>query len=505
MDIDIRPEVNILRVLRHLNYKPWFAIAEFVDNAIASYLAWPDEDSAKPATLKVDIKLDNSGDGRLTITDNARGIAEQDFPRAFRAAEVPPDRSGLSEFGMGMKSAASWFASKWSVSTTVVGDTTGRYVEFNLDSITQSRTNRLHVVESPVLASSHFTVVDLQGLHRKPQSSTVSKIKSHLASIYRMFLRSEILELTFNAQQLEFDEVAVLRAPPSSSQSSEPIRWIKDVEFQLIGGQKVSGFVGIRERGSTSQAGLALFRRGRLIVGSHDDPYRPVELFGRSNSYPYQRVFGELVLEGFDVSHTKDGFQWEAEEESFLLHLERELRGGDLDLLSQAEKYRAKTSIDLSASATTALHATAQAFQAALPAVVEDVLDDASGDTPIPAVSDAGTIRELQRTARFIADGRLWLVDIRASLADSEIDWLTLGASEQSQDDTGVPCSRVSVSVALAHPFSLKYLGANGENSELLVALAGSVGLSLALGRLAGAKSYAVLQRLNEISRKITM
>ena len=32
-----------LSVLRHLNYRPWFAIAEFVDNAIQSFSSTADE------------------------------------------------------------------------------------------------------------------------------------------------------------------------------------------------------------------------------------------------------------------------------------------------------------------------------------------------------------------------------------------------------------------------------------------------------------------------------
>ena len=35
--VSIRPGVRVLSVLRHLNYKPWFALAEFVDNALQSY------------------------------------------------------------------------------------------------------------------------------------------------------------------------------------------------------------------------------------------------------------------------------------------------------------------------------------------------------------------------------------------------------------------------------------------------------------------------------------
>ena len=35
--VDIRPGVSVLAVLRHLNYRPWFALSEFVDNAVQSF------------------------------------------------------------------------------------------------------------------------------------------------------------------------------------------------------------------------------------------------------------------------------------------------------------------------------------------------------------------------------------------------------------------------------------------------------------------------------------
>ena len=118
--INIRPGVSVLSVLSHLNYRPWFALAEFVDNAIQSFidqrvqLSSLDNEDCK---LRVAIEIDTDDSGRITIRDNAAGIAAADFPRAFRPAQLPPNRTGLCEFGMGMKSAACWFAPKWSVRT----------------------------------------------------------------------------------------------------------------------------------------------------------------------------------------------------------------------------------------------------------------------------------------------------------------------------------------------------------------------------------------------------
>lgn len=502
MQVDIRPEVNILGVLRHLNYKPWFAIAEFVDNSLGSFLAWDSLDPGRPKVLSVDIKLDIAGSGRLTIRDNAMGIRGGDFPRAFRAADVPPDRTGLSEFGMGMKSAASWFAGTWSVTTSAVGEPMVRRVEFDLEQITDQQTHSLSVTEQVADRAEHFTVIDLQDLHHKPQSATVAKIKNHLSSIYRSFIRSKTLSLTFNGYELSYNEVPVLSAPRSGDANAHEFLWSKPIEFSLPSGKSVKGFAALREKGSTANAGLALFRRERLILGSHDDTYRPVELFGRSNSYTYQRLFGELSLDGFGVSHTKDGFQWADEEEVFLLHLEKALREGELNLLNQAESYRAKTAGNIESALIEAISTTAQAIETSLPGVIDEGLTSPEDDSPIPDVVAGGEDDHYERTARFNADGKNWLVNVRATLDASEIDWLSVGSTTSGTDDDGRPCSLVSVSVAFGHPFSRKYLGANNENSELLVALAASVGLSLALGKLSGAKSYAILQRLNEITRK---
>jgi hypothetical protein len=93
-------------VLRHLNYKPWFAMAEFVDNSVQSFLDRQGELEAAGDGLhrvRVAIELDEDGQ-RITIRDDAAGIHEKDYARAFRPAALPPDRTGLAEFGMGMKS-----------------------------------------------------------------------------------------------------------------------------------------------------------------------------------------------------------------------------------------------------------------------------------------------------------------------------------------------------------------------------------------------------------------
>ncbi|MEV8083548.1 ATP-binding protein [Pseudarthrobacter oxydans] len=272
--IDIRPEVNILAVLKHLNYKPWFALSEFVDNALGSVLSAQALGNTDRTQVKLSVRIDieTSGTGSIRISDNAYGISLEDFPRAFRAAEPPPDRSGLSEFGMGMKSAASWFAGKWSVRTSVFGEAVQRSVFFDLGRIAANHVDHLPVREATASQSSHFTVIELSDLNHIPQGRTISKVRAHLSSIYRKFLRAGVMEIILNGSPLEYSEVAVLKAPPARDAGGQSVEWKKtNLLIDLGQGRKISGFAALRETGSTSEAGFALFRRGRLIMGSHDE------------------------------------------------------------------------------------------------------------------------------------------------------------------------------------------------------------------------------------------
>lgn len=85
--------------------------------------------------------------------------------------------------------------------------------------------------------------------------------------------------------------------------------------------------------------GLSLFRRGRVIEGSHNEKYRPKVLCGQIGSPRYKRIFGELELEGFAVSFNKGSFQEQEDLEALMEALQTEISAKDFDLYTQAEKY----------------------------------------------------------------------------------------------------------------------------------------------------------------------
>jgi len=167
----------VLSVLKHLNYKPWFALAEFVDNSLQSYLDYRRDlhkVDGKHFRLRVLVKIESEEGGRITVRDNAAGIHKSDYVRAFRAAEVPPDSTGLSEFGMGMKSAACWFAPQWVVRTKALGEAEEKTVAFDIKKVLRDSLEELDVQSRKVDPDKHYTEIILSHLYSKaPQRRTL--------------------------------------------------------------------------------------------------------------------------------------------------------------------------------------------------------------------------------------------------------------------------------------------------------------------------------------------
>lgn len=508
--IEIRPEVTMLGVLRHLNYKPWFAIAEFVDNSLQSYLSHKEALQSVEGTdfrLKVAIELSAAGSGEITVTDNAAGISGADFPRAFRAAQVPADRSGLSEFGMGMKSAACWFCENWSVRTKALGEHVERTVAFDVQNIVDNRIESLTPDSRSEKPERHYTVVKLRGLHHPPASRTTTKIREHLASIYRVFIADGTLELKFNGNVLKYEAPAVLSSVPftapgvRSLTEKTPVNWTKNIDFDFGGGQRVTGFAALREVGSTTSAGFSLFRRGRLIEGSCDETYRPTYIFKKANSFTYQRLFGELHIEGFAVSHTKDGFRWEEHEDIFLEHLKEAVEADPMDLISQAENYRAlPTRKSIAERAQVATNAVAKHFQNEVAPLIEAAKCSPSAPAAIPQQLPVDQLQASEKQVTINDGDWEWVVTIRTSVDPAREQWLSISNHEHVDDGDNV--RNVEIELSLAHPFSSEYLGANNENVELLLKMATAVCVSLLLSQdMTGESPDSVLHHLNYLLR----
>jgi len=504
--VNIRPGVGFISLLPHLNYKPWFALAEFVDNSLQSFLCYRDgleRIEGKGYKLKVYIELNASDDGCIIIRDNAAGIHREDYQRAFRPAALPLDRSGLAEFGIGMKSAACWFADYWTVRTSALGENVERTIAFDTKKIVHDEVEDIIVHEMAAQPNSHYTEITLTKLEKRPKGKTIGKIKEHLASIYRVFIRENLLELRFDGELLTYSEPRVLFAPFYRTSGADSQMWRKDIDFDFGLGLRVYGFAALRETASTSNAGFALFRRNRLIEGSGDETYRPEYIFERPNSFTYQRLFGELHLEGFEVSHTKDGFQWEEHEEIFLELLKEELGNEPLPLFQQAEGYRVRLKTkELKLGAEVATERTAEVIKHEVPQVLQEQLDtQPESAEPPPTLPPTTTIS--QRVIDLELAGEPWQVILELSDDPSIGDWVNLCdqlVAPDSVADSNV--RRVGIRLALAHPFMERFGGAESSRIEPLLRVAVAIVLAEITARSSGVRQAGAIRRnINELLR----
>tara|TARA_R110002049_G_scaffold16455_6_gene65499 strand:- start:3673 stop:5235 length:1563 start_codon:yes stop_codon:yes gene_type:complete len=507
-NVNIRPGVTILSVLKHLNYKPYFALAEFIDNAIDSFLKNEKElrkTEGIDFKLRVDIEFDTNNK-RIIIKDNAAGIHSNDYQRAFRTAELPPDNTRLSEFGMGMKSAACWFSNKWQAKTSAINENVERKVNFDISKIVEDKIQELQIATKEVNLNSHYTIITLFDIEEKmPIRRGLGKVKRHLASIYRDFFRRELLDLYINGEKLEYKIPKILNAPYFETPNKEKINWKQEVEFDFgsdhKGGKlKATGFIAIMETMSVKDSGFALFRRGRVIEGSadNDEGFRPPALSGSLGSHRYKRLFGELHLEGFDVSHTKDGFQWDDNMEVFLELLKEELQGeNSIPILKQADKYRVRES--------------AKNYKK----VSQKVIDNTTNKIQDGIAEDVKAVIS-KPTSTFVEDPLLKEVTKsyykKFPLNISSIDYMV--HIELSYDETideliqvgdhliltkDVNYKNIGVRLSLIHPFMIEFAGDDHKVIEPLLRLAVALGLSEIIVKKSGAPITELRNNMNDL------
>lgn len=341
-NVSIKIQTGVYGQFRNLKNTVWYALGEYVDNAVQSFESNRKrliENNNNDYQFEVRIDIDNENNF-IRIFDNAAGIDSVNFQRAFEPAHIPIDNTGLHEFGMGMKTASIWLANLWTVETAALGEDQLRFVEFDLDKVLKEEQELLSVKNIDKSPNVHYTEIVLHDLSMNaPSNHQIDKIKRHLLSIYRKFIRKGDMKLFINDEELIYEEPEILKAPYYNNPQGEVIEWKKEINFST-GKYKVGGFIAILNTMSTSTLnGLSLFRRGRVIEGSHDEKYRPKVLCGQVGSPRYKRIFGELELEGFAVSFNKGSFQEQEDLEALMEAIQTEISNKDFDLYTQAEKY----------------------------------------------------------------------------------------------------------------------------------------------------------------------
>lgn len=302
---------------KRLSYKWWFALAEFVDNSTQSYADHSEELAPVYKTegerFSVSIATDTDF---VRVSDNAMGMNLSDLERAMVVGVPPENTTWRSRYGLGMKTAACWIGDKWKIVTTKLGDPTEYTVELDVNEVVAGNVSP-PTGQRGVLPNDHYTVLEITAHHRPLRGRTVGKIKEYLESIYRIDISSEMMVLRYNDEELKwkgFSEVDFLKRKDGSPHRDSYIFEICTEPRKIV-----EGWVGVLQKGSRSKAGLSILHRQRLIKG-WPDSWRPEKVFGVGgrNDLINQRVVGEVNLEDFEVSHTKDEINWGGLEEELV-------------------------------------------------------------------------------------------------------------------------------------------------------------------------------------------
>lgn len=449
-ELNIQPQAGVIGVFSRLNYKPWYALAEFVDNSTQSFYSHQVILAKRGVNcLHVYVKYDSDND-ILTITDDAYGMEITDFSRAVKIDSPPANKDGRNEFGMGLKTAASWFGNIWSVRSTQLDSENEYYTEVNIPELRNKNINSVSIKKSKVSPSSHGTTIIIREITKKIGSSrTKSKIKELLKSMYRRDLNNGLVYITYDDEPLFYDEHECLLFRNR--------KWRRNIDFNFeFDGRthNVTGFVGILAHGGFGRAGFALFRRNRVVIGGDDFNYKPEEIFGQAQSTIAHKLFGELNLEDFPINQAKDGFVWDdGLEEQFIKELKRHIKEY-IEIAKITNKDRTKE------------EETSKEISDKVECQVKEVLDrsfssrDKSSQTPqqeqFPELSQYKEHLDEQNNLPEIVDDKIRSYTINLNPATKcklSVQWTLGNASTWIKVDSEEDSSATSIQLNINHPF----------------------------------------------------
>jgi len=319
MSFEMKIGLSAIDSYRRLDYTPWHAIAEFVDNSTQFYFDNKnrlDEIYEKEGLqLEVGIAYDGTQDGGfLRIVDNAMGMSYDDLERALHVARPPSDPTGRCCYGMGMKTAACWIGNRWVIRTKKLGETTEYTVQVNVEDISKGKAALPTQQKGEISPEDHYTIVEIFDHNRQFKGRTLGKIKDHLRSMYRQDFRKGLLKLEWQQQPLSWEE---LDNRLMVDREGKPYK--RDFEFYL-NGKRVHGWAGIfgERKAARADAGFSILHSDRVVRG-WPDSWRPEKIYGyQRNDLLNQRLVGEIHLGAFEVTHTKDNIQWLGDEEEIV-------------------------------------------------------------------------------------------------------------------------------------------------------------------------------------------
>lgn len=339
---------GIIDSYKRLSYKQWYALAEYVDNSTQAYfnnkLLMDETFLEEKNQLTVNISYQKVGhDAIIKIDDNSIGMSYDELIKAVTIGTPPAISNGRSKYGLGMKTASFWLGDDWTIITKKLNEKVEYTVDINADNAIQNN-GEISIRENyDVNLKDHYTKIRISNLNQPFSSRTKGKVKNYLRSMYRYDIHNKVLKLIWQGEELTWDYQEIFSKLLLMADGKDKVI----LDF-TIGGKKVEGWAGVVEEGSRGRAGFSILQNERVIRG-WPSAYKPESIFGEEggrNDLINQRVVGELSMNNFTVSHTKDDIIYENDEEDILEFELKERLGNVLALALQPKKSRVVTIAD---------------------------------------------------------------------------------------------------------------------------------------------------------------
>jgi hypothetical protein len=339
MDFVLGPEIVLS--YKRLSYKAWYALAEFIDNSTQSYFLNQKlldpiyEAKGDLLTVKITANADY-----VRIEDNSIGMSEKELQHAVTLGKPPVNKGGRSQYGLGLKTAAFWFGNQVTITTKKLGAKMATTVTLVVDDIAAGKKD-VHLKKVKAGVNEHYTHILIEKLNVRIANRSKAKVKSFLTTFYKVDLEAsdKKLRLLFNNDELTWDSEAEINKKLRLLHSGRPAK--KRINLTIGTGENkktVTGWAGVLKRGSRSAGGFSLLQAKRVVQTA----FKPSQIFGEqeggSNNLVNQRLIGDLNVDKFSISHTKDEILFTDEEyEELDRKLAKELQ--DLvDLANQSNK-----------------------------------------------------------------------------------------------------------------------------------------------------------------------
>ena len=504
-ELNIKPTVGLLAMMKNMDYTEYYAIAEYVDNSVQSY--WENKKKLKSDNsnykLKVKIELTPT---EITIKDNAGGISDSRYDAAFEAGKPPPNTKGLSEFGVGMKIASCWFADKWKIHTKAIDENKWKLVEFDMKKILDKNLETLEVTESKVSSKASYTIVTLTRLHHKPKGRSIQTIKDHISSMYRHLINSGEIEILIDNKKLIYDGPEIRYSPyykdwlDGNIKKPRKYNWFKKFEFEFQRGT-CRGYVAIRKKGKVDQEGFGLFRRKRLIIGSEGRRnFKPYEIFGLGNDRKQQVLFGEVHMDHMNVSFAKNEFIWnENEKQKFISLLSNATEFLDkekkLNIHEQAKEWKQSMErSDIRERSKKGLSQVGKFMERGLQQTSSQLTPEAK-----PLTKKHERVKEKESSAfRIDFEGKVWTITIEYEYDETKDYLYDVEIADKKNEE-------ITVFINLTHNFVGRFFGDTEHDVKGLTILLAYIAITeVQVWKFDGVREASLLrERLNNICRNI--